>query len=189
VVSGLVLLNPRWGPYMEAKKLLVLLVRGEMQGYGLRLTRRYRDVLDRDEVRSAVDLALLRAAERFDACRGPFLVFAMIWVRREVLQLLRRELSWRRRRAEPESAIEPARFDSPHDEAERSQISRLIDAEQHELWRAHVGGGESVRELAATYGKSLRQIQSTIARSQRRLSRVHGPSAAASTRTRRRPPC
>lgn len=160
---------------MDAKSLLVLLVRRDMQSYGLRLTRRYRDVVDRDDVLSAVDFALLRAVERFDADRGPFLVFAMIWVRREVHHLVRRELTWRRRRTQEEWQIEPVRFDSPHEEAERSQIARLIDAGQHEIWRAHVGNGASVRDLAAANGKSLRQVQTDIARSQRRLSRIHSP--------------
>ncbi len=160
---------------MEAKSLLVLLVRREMQSYGLRLTRRYRDIVDRDEVLSAVDFALLRAVERFDSSRGIFLVFAMIWVRREVHHLVRREITWRRRRTQQDWLIEPVRFDCPHDEAERAQIARLIDAEQHALWRAHVGDEASVRDLAATYGKSLRHVQTDIARSQRRLSRIHGP--------------
>jgi len=169
---------------MEAKSLLVLLVRCEMQSYGLRLTRRYRDFVERDEVLSAVDYALLRAVKRFDASRGSFLVFAMIWVRREVLHLVRRELEWRRRRLSHSLLVEQAEPETPHDEAERSQIGRILRVEMHEIWRAHVGDGESVRDLAATYGKSLRHIQTAIARSQRRLSKLHGHGDRTSPRAR-----
>lgn len=169
---------------MEAKSLLVLLVRREMQTYGLRLSRRFRDVVERDDVLSAVDFALLRAVERFDASRGSFLVFAMIWVRREVLHLVRRELEWRKRRLNDHLLADPAEPESPHDEAERTQITRILREERHEIWSAHVGNGASVRDLAATYGKSLRQVQADIARSQRRLSKLH----AAGDRTTRMTP-
>ena len=160
---------------MEPKGLLVLVARRPMRSLGLRLTRRFRDLVSRDEVASAVDLALLRAADRFDAEKGSFGAFAAIWVRREVLRLVRCELRWRNRYVSGEEALEAASTEDAALAIERSQASRLIAEDADELWRTHVGEGESLREIARTYGLSLRQVQTRIVAAERRLRRKHAP--------------
>lgn len=156
----------------NANDLMVLLVRPRMQSYGRRLARRYRDVVDADEVLSAVDMGLLHAVGRFDPRRGPFIVLAGIWVRREVMRLVGRELEWRKRCVTDEDVSEPATTEGPHEEAERRQIARLVDRDEHRIWRDHVADGCSLRELSRRTGLSLRQIQVRLARSRRRLTRL-----------------
>lgn len=160
---------------MEPKGLLVLVARRPMRSLGLRLTRRFRDLVSRDEVLSAVDFALLRAADRFDAEKGSFGAFAAIWVRREVLRLVRCELRWRNRYVSGEEVLEEASTEDAALAIERSEALRLIAADADELWRAHVGEGESLREIARTYGLSLRQVQTRITAAERRLRRTHAP--------------
>lgn len=164
---------------MHAKSLMVLLARPRMQAFGRAFARRYRDLLDRDEVTSAIDLGLLNAADRFDRTRGPFFGFATIWVRREIMALVRRELRWAKHRVSDDGLEVATSADSPHEVAERRQLERLIEREGHSLWRAHLSDGLSLRELARRYGLSLRQIQARLSDSRKRLTKLVTPSARA----------
>lgn len=161
---------------MEPMGLLVLVARRPMQLFGLRLIRRFRDVVRREDVFSAVDLGLLCAAGRYDAEKGPFSRYAMIWVRREVLRLLRGELQWRQRYISNDASIEetPAAED-PTFAAEQSELARQLEGQVDEVWRAHKADGESLRDIARTYGLSLREVQTRIARADRRLRSTYAP--------------
>jgi len=160
---------------MDPKTLLVLLARRDMQAFGLRLTRRYRDLIDRDEVRSSVDLALLCAAERFDVTKGAFLPFATIWVKWEVRHLVRRELRWHRCNVCQGQVMAGERSDPCTEATDRGDLARVLEGDIDAIWRAHVGEGESLREIAQVYGLSLRQVQCRIARAQQRLRKRHAP--------------
>lgn len=161
---------------MEPKGLLVLVARRPMQLFALRITRRFRDVVPREEILSAVDLGLLRAAQCYDAGKGPFSGFAAIWVKQEVYHLLRRELRWRQRYVSSEVSIEDAAAaDDPARAAEQAEVVRLCAGDIDEVWRAHKAEGESLRDIARTYGLSLREVQTRIGRADRRLRRAHAP--------------
>lgn len=157
---------------MDQRELLVLLVRDRLHAYGMRIARKFRGLVERDDVISAVDLALMRASHRFEPERGPFIVFAMIWVRRELMHLLRRASRWNRWEVSDPGALEIVNNDDcPHSDAERREIDRLIDA-QHELWRAHIASELSVRQLSARTGLDRRLIERRIRASDRRLKRL-----------------
>lgn len=157
---------------MDQRELLVLLVRDRLHAYGLALTRRFRGLVETDDVISAVDLALMRASHRFEPDRGPFIGFALIWVRRELMHLLRRASRWHRWEVTDPGDIEAASDDaSPHAEAERRQIARLVES-QHALWRDHVAADRSVRQLASETGLDRRLVARRIRSSDRRLKRL-----------------
>lgn len=157
---------------MNPKSLVVMLLHKPMNSYALRLARRYSDVVERDDVLGAAALGLLKAVRGFDPEKGPIRPFAMIWVRREVFLLVKRELTWRKQNLELAWYADEEAPDTPFEEAEKAEIMRALDVSEHAIWRAHVGHGVSVRDLAQTYRTSLRQIQNAIARSQRRLTNV-----------------
>lgn len=169
---------------MEAKCLLVLLARDRMRSYALRITRRYRGLIERDEILSAVDLALLKAANRYQHTRGAFVPYACIWVRCEVFKLVRSELGWLGRRVDAVELEEREGDAASYDEVERMEITELLKRGMHELWSAHVAEGRTLRELAAAHKMSLRQVQQRISRSQRRLRQHAGVRLGASRRAR-----
>lgn len=171
---------------MEAMGLLVLVARHPMQLFALRITRRFRDLVPREEILSAVDLGLLRAAKRYEAGKGAFSSFASIWVRREVFRLLRGELRWRARYVCGDAEIEDTPgAEDPSSAAERSEAARLCAGDLDELWRAHKADGEPLRDIAKTYGLSLREVQTRIARADQRLRRTHAPWTLPPRRPRR----
>ncbi len=156
---------------MNPESLVVLLLRQPMNAYALRIARRYSDVVERDDVLGAAALGLVKAVRGFDPEKGPIRPFAMIWVRREVFLLVKRELTWRKHNLELGYYVESEEApDTPHEDAERAEVMRALDVSEHAIWRAHVGHDVSVRDLARTYRTSLRQIQNAIARSHRRLT-------------------
>jgi len=170
---------------MDPKYLLVLLVRCNMQTFGLRLTRRFRDIIERDDVYGAVDLALIRAVRRFDPLRGAFLSFATIWVKREVLKLVRCELRWQQRAVHDAKTLERIPDDFDFDTTEQRDAERVLVGEIDAIWRAHVGDGQSLRDIAANEGLSVRQVQRRIDAAEQALRRIHAITNPSPHRSRR----
>lgn len=167
---------------MTPTQLLTLCARSLLHGYAIRRFRRHRDLLDKDEIRSAADEGIVEASRRFDPEKGAFTTFARFWVRRQVQRAIAQELFWRRHRigegdGEFEDLVEALEGDERLEEqvAARDLVKRL-DPVEHEMWAMH-STGRSLRELARDYNISIRQVRQQMDRGRRALDTT-GPDEA-----------
>lgn len=163
---------------------LALLSRDTLLRRGLRLTRKYRDVVSNAEVMSAIDLGLALAVTKYDHARGPFVAFACPFVDRALMRLIRGELTWRSRNTELTSEEQVV---SAEDASSATWRRELRDVLGHDFdtFMQHHAEGISLRELGRRQGRSFRAVREAVRRANRRVLRLYqlrlGPRTKART--------
>jgi RNA polymerase sigma factor (sigma-70 family) len=128
--------------------------RSRSHAYGMIITRRYRDLLDSDETRSTVDFCLVRASHRFDGERGvPFHLYARVWIRRELMNLLQRRLVERQRHSKVLHPPAGGTNQQPDKHLLVDQLLKKLDEEERKLVVEHILEGQSLSALARRKGR------------------------------------
>lgn len=159
---------------MNPTTLLALIARPTLHEYAIALARQYRDLVGRDEARSAADEGIVEACGRYRPERGPFLPFARLWVLRQIHRAIRREVRWRRR-----MVMDGADFGELLDERTdgegatiRKQVENVLGEEGFQLWARHAEEGDTLREIARGYGVSIRQVRRKVSESHARIKAI-----------------
>jgi RNA polymerase sigma factor (sigma-70 family) len=133
---------------------LVCHSRSRSHAYGMVITRRYRDLLDSDETRSTVDFCLVRASHRFDGERGvPFHLYARVWIRRELMNLLQRKLVERHRQSKLSHLPADGTNQQPDQHLLVDQLLQKLNEEERNLVVEHILKGQSLSALARQKGR------------------------------------
>lgn len=132
---------------------ILLRARPRLHYFALRLGRRHRDLLSRDELRSIADGAMLDAWQRYRPGRCAFTTFARHWVYGAVLREVARELAERARRAEFELVAPPLIDCGPHPGAMVRQLVERLPRRERGVLISHALGGEPLASIARAAGR------------------------------------
>ena len=139
----------KWTVVMKNHVQLITNARIRSHAYGVKLTRRFRDLIGLEEARSTIDFSLVKAAQRFDSDRGiPFFFYARVWIQRDLMTLLKKRIIDRRRFSDA-TTREPC---TPKEHLEGQvlveQLLNKLKRDERKLVRQHILEGHSLAELA-----------------------------------------